>query len=71
LGFLIEQGARETRDGNWQGGEWHPAFERVYQFRQGSARFNPNKVTPEMEAKIDQILADVLDGKIEVAINYD
>lgn len=71
LGFLIEEGARETRDGTFQGGEWHPDFERVYKFKQGSARFNPNKVSPEMEAKIDEIMADVLSGDIEVVVSYD
>jgi basic membrane protein A len=72
LGYLIEEGARETRDGTFPGGEeWHPPFEQVYKFKQGSAEFNPNKVTPEMSAEIAQITKDILSGKIEVVLNMD
>jgi basic membrane protein A len=60
----------EVREGTFKGGgTWEPAFTEMYHFQAGTKTYNDQHVPAAVQTKIDQIIADIKSGKINVPYN--
>jgi len=74
LGYAVYSRAHAVEDGTFEGGgSWMPPFDEIFYFTAGGkdTPYNTANVPAEAIEKMDQILADLKSGKIEVTTSMD
>jgi len=67
LGYFVATKGHEVRDGTFEGGiQWVPPFDQIYHFVAGPVTYNPEIVSDDVAARMEEILQGLRDGSIEI-----
>jgi basic membrane protein A len=67
LAYMVYSRGHAVADGTFEGGgDWMPTFSDIWKFSAGEPRFNSEIVSDDMVAQIDEIIANLENGTIEV-----